>query len=134
MEAKKSDRANLANNRPLFFSIGLFISLSAVVAVFEWKTYEDAIDLQVTRAENTMDELIDIPLTNQPPPPPRVQQPKVVEVPEDEEIEDDIEVSVDAEATVETKIEQIEIKVVREEEDARCSGVASWNCDTRTQP
>ena len=117
MELKKSDKANLANKRPLFFSIGLFITLSGMVAVFESKTYDDVIDLNTARVEDNIDELLDIPLTNQPPPPPPPQQPKVVEVPEEEIIKDDIQLNMDVEAVEDTRIEQIEIRVDKEEEE-----------------
>lgn len=117
MELKKSERANLANKRPLFFSIGLFITLSGMVAVFESKTYGDVIDLNAARSTDNIDELLDIPVTTQIPPPPPIQQPKVIEVPEEEEIEEDIQMNLDVEATGDTKIEEVVIKVEEEEED-----------------
>jgi protein TonB len=61
---------------------------------------------------------MDVPVTDQPPPPPpQVQQPQVVEVPDEEEIEEEIQVNLDVEMTDDTKVEQIEIKQEKEEEE-----------------
>ena len=38
MKTKKSKKADLENKRPLFFSIGLLMSLSIVFLAFEWKS------------------------------------------------------------------------------------------------
>ncbi|MDX9883907.1 MAG: energy transducer TonB [Prolixibacteraceae bacterium] len=38
MKTKKTKKADLENKRPLFFSVGLLISLSAVLFAFGWKT------------------------------------------------------------------------------------------------
>lgn len=118
MESKKSAKLDLNKKSPLFFSIGLFLSLGLTLAVFEARTYDRTIDLGSDRAENTMDELLDIPITEQlPPPPPPVQQPQVVEVPEDEILKDEIQVNLDVESTPETKVVSIEIKTEEEEEE-----------------
>jgi protein TonB len=91
--------------------------LSGIVAVFESKTYDDVIDLNIARTQDNIDELVDIPQTIQPPPPPPVQQPKVIEVPEEEPIEEDMQLSLDVEAAEDTKIEEIIIKIEKDEED-----------------
>jgi periplasmic protein TonB len=119
MEVKKTSKADLSNKTMFFFSIGLFITMSAIVAIFEYKTYEKSVDLGVTQLDGHLDELIDVPPTEQPPPPPpQLQQPQVVEVPDEEKIDEEIKVNLDVEMTEETKVEQIEIKhEVEEEED-----------------
>ncbi len=38
MKAKKTKRADLENKRPVFFMVGLIISLSVILLAFEWKT------------------------------------------------------------------------------------------------
>jgi len=117
MEAKKSPKADLSNKSTLFFSIGLFVSLSAVVAVFESKTYDEQVAF-TTRATDQIDELIDVPVTEQlPPPPAPVIQPKVVEVPDEEKIEEEIQINIDVEDTEETKVEEIVIKIVKQVEE-----------------
>lgn len=40
MEAKKSPGADLENKRPYFTNIGLIISLSMMLIIFGWKTYD----------------------------------------------------------------------------------------------
>ena len=118
MEVKKTEKADLTNKSAFFFSIGLFVTMAAVLAVFENKTYDEAVDLGVTRNSDNMEEVMDVPPTDQPPPPPpQVQQPQVVEVPDEEKIEDEIEVNMDVEVTEDTKVEQIEIKTEKEPEE-----------------
>ncbi len=118
MEVKKSEKADLTNKSLFFFSIGLFLTMGVVVAIFENKTYDDAVDLAIQRNSDQMEEILDIPPTDQPPPPPpQVQQPQVVEVPDEEEIEEEIQVNMDVENTDETKVEEIVIKVEKEVEE-----------------
>ncbi len=38
MKTKKTKRADLENKRPVFFMVGLIISLSVILLAFEWKT------------------------------------------------------------------------------------------------
>jgi protein TonB len=118
MEVKKTENADLTNKSAFFFSIGLFVTMSIVVAIFENKTYDEAVDLNVSRTTDQMEEIMEIPPTDQPPPPPpQVQVPQVVEVPDEEEIEEEIDVNLDIEVTEETKVEHIEIKVEKEVEE-----------------
>ena len=100
-----------------FFSIGLFATLGITVMIFENKTYDDQV-AAIVRTTDVSDEIMEVPVTSQPPPPPpQVQQPQVVEVPDEEEIEEEIQVNMDVEVTDDTKVEQIEIKVEKEVEE-----------------
>jgi periplasmic protein TonB len=118
MEVKKTEKADLTNKSAFFFSIGLFLTMGVVVAIFENKTYDEAVDLGVARTTDQMEEVLEVPPTDQPPPPPpQVQIPQVVEVPDEEEIEEEIDVNLDVEVTEDTKVEQIEIKVEKEVEE-----------------
>jgi protein TonB len=45
MEAKKSDKADLSKKTGLFFSMGLLFTMSIVVMAFEWKSYDEKLDL-----------------------------------------------------------------------------------------
>ena len=98
------------NRKMLFGSIGLMVSLLAVVTIFEWKVYDtgDVVDLQASAIQ--VEELLDIPNTEQPPPPPKkvIQQPNVVEVSEEEIIED-IEINLDMDITEDMSIEEVVI-------------------------
>lgn len=117
MEVKKTEKADLTNKSMFFFSIGLFVTMGVTVAIFENKTYDEQIEV-ITRNADVAEEVMDVPVTDQPPPPPpQVQQPQVVEVPDEEEIEEEIQVNLDVEMTDETKVEHIEIKQEKEEEE-----------------
>ena len=108
MEVKKTDQADLTKKSSFFLSIGLFISMILVLTAFEWKNYnENLVDLAGKNVDS-FDETMEVPPTEQPPPPaPTVQQPQVVEVPDEEEIKEDIKVNLDVEVTDDTKVEQI---------------------------
>jgi protein TonB len=117
MEAKKTEKADLTNKSMFFFSIGLFVTMGVTVAIFENKTYDEQVEV-ITRNTDVAEEVMDVPVTDQPPPPPpQVQQPQVVEVPDEEEIEEEIQVNLDVEVTEDTKVEHIEIKQEKEEEE-----------------
>jgi periplasmic protein TonB len=117
MEAKKTEKADLTNKSMFFFSIGLFVTLGITVAIFENKTYDEQVEV-IARNSDVAEEIMDVPVTDQPPPPPpQVQQPQVVEVPDEEEIEEEIQVNLDVEVTEDTKVEHIEIKQEKEEEE-----------------
>jgi periplasmic protein TonB len=100
MEAKKSPLADLGNKKSLFFSIGLVSSLSLALMAFEWKQYDDKLDLLSGKSTNTFEEMIDVPVTEQlpPPPTPLIQQPQIIEVPDEEEIKVDLNTTFDMEA------------------------------------
>jgi protein TonB len=118
MELKKTKKADLTHQSGLFFSIGLFTSLLAVILIFESKTTDDVISLNMNRTTDEMEELLDVPPTEQPPPPPPpVQQPQLIEVADEEKIENEIVINIDVEATEETKVENIEIKQEKEEKE-----------------
>jgi len=118
MEVKKTEKADLTKKSPLFFSIGLLLTMALVVMAFEWKQYdEQALDL-VAKSTNTFEEIMEIPPTEQPPPPPpQVQQPQIVEVPDEEEIEEEIQVNFNIETTQETKVEQVVIQAEEPKEE-----------------
>ena len=109
MEAKKTLRADLAAKQNLFLSIGFIISLSLVITVIEWKSYNKAeFSLLSSELDSDVEDILEIPPTSQPPPPPpKVQLPVIVEVPDIEEIEDEIEINLDVEITEETAIEEV---------------------------
>ncbi|QSE97501.1 energy transducer TonB [Fulvivirga lutea] len=116
---KKSKQSDLRRYRGLFFNIGLFISMSAIVFAFEWKSYEDMGLVDLNSVSDDFEELLEIPPTEQPPPPPpKIKQPEIIEIPDEEEIEEEIEVDLDVDITEETVIEDIIIEEAPEEEVA----------------
>ncbi len=118
MEAKKTESADLTKKTSFFFSIGLLVTLALVFTAFEWKQYEDSlIDLQ-GKSTNTFEEMLEVPPTEQPPPPaPIIQQPQIVEVPDEEEIKEDLNLKFDVEVTEETKVEEVVVAPVEEKEN-----------------
>ena len=119
MEAKKTDKADLTKKSTFFLSIGLLVTLGITFMAFEWKSYDEKmVDLQ-GKNTNVFEEMIEVPPTEQPPPPaPVIQQPQIVEVPDEEEIKEDIQLKFDVEVTEETKVEQVVVApVVEEKED-----------------
>lgn len=116
IQIKKKKNADFKRNQPLFFSIGLFLSIGLVVIAFEWKTYDDGEMIELTSSSMADHEIIDIPPTEQlPPPPPKtLQQPNLVEVTEEEIIEE-IEVNFDVEMTEQTVITPTEFNVETED-------------------
>ncbi|MFM8835189.1 MAG: energy transducer TonB [Cytophagales bacterium] len=99
MEAKKSAQADITQKRPLYFGVGLLLALGAVTTAFEWKTADTKIDLARERDVNVMEELIEVPPTQQvQPPPPVIQQPQIIEVPDEVEINENLNIEFDVEA------------------------------------
>lgn len=66
MKPKKNPEIDLDRKRPLFFTIGLVISLLLVTVAFEWKAQYDPVDLTVT--EDPFETLYVVPATVIPPP------------------------------------------------------------------
>ncbi len=117
MEAKKNPKYSLDQYRPLFFNIGLVVSMGLVLSVFEYKHTGGGDLVELTDDNAKIEELLDIPVTQQPPPPPPKQQIiQVVEVPNVEEIEDELEIELDIEITEETVIAPIETNDMEFEE------------------
>jgi len=118
MEAKKTEKADLTKKTSLFFSIGLFITMGITLTAFTWKNYDESLlDLQ-GKSANVFEEMLEVPPTEQPPPPaPVIQQPQIVEVPDEEEIKEDLNLKFDVEVTEETKVETIIVAPVEEKED-----------------
>src|SRR5262245_51483312 len=108
MELKKNPKADLTRQSTFFFSIGLLITMSLVLAAFEWRQFEEKPDELAQRRTDVFEETIEVPPTDiPPPPPPAVQAPVIVEVPDEEEIEEDIQVNLDIEVSQETKVEEV---------------------------
>jgi protein TonB len=118
MEAKKTEKADLTKKSGFFFSIGLFITMALVVSAFEWKEADEGVMDLTGKRTDTFEETLEVPPTEQPPPPaPVIQQPQVIEVPDEEEIKDDIKVNLDVEVTEEAKVEQIVVQAEEPKEE-----------------
>ena len=118
MEIKKNPEADLERRSGLFLNIGLCISLILVIAAFEWRSYDRGAAMDLGSIDDDFEDLMEIPPTEQPtPPPPVIQQPEIIEVPDEEEIEEEIEIEIDVEITEETVIEEIVFEEAPEEEE-----------------
>jgi periplasmic protein TonB len=105
MELKKTKQADLQSKSFLFFNIGLVVSLSLMIAAFNYKVYDSDGKLELVQTASVMDETIEVPVTEQlPPPPPELTQPQVIEVPNEETIEEDIRINMDIETHIDQKI------------------------------
>jgi protein TonB len=96
METKKTNEADLERKSPLFFSIGLVLTMSMVVYAFEKKNYDNG-TIDLTPNTDEFIPMADIPITEQTPPRPPVVKPiEIVEVPNDKDMEKDINIVIDA--------------------------------------
>jgi periplasmic protein TonB len=107
--ALKNSRMNRDHEySKLFLMIGLVISLAFVILAFEWKSYEqnDLVDLGAIK--NDFNEILEIPQTEQAPPPPpqRIIAPIIKEVDNDQVIKE-IELTIDVEAREDIAIEPL---------------------------
>lgn len=118
MEYKKNPKLELSRYSTLFFSIGLAMANALVLLVFEWETEKISSTVNIENNEALFEEVIDdVPLTKQDqPPPPKIQQPQIIEVPDEEQIKEDIEIDLDIEMTEDAVIEDIVRESAPEEE------------------
>lgn len=115
---KKNTDKDIMRKSPLFFGVGLCVSLMVVITAFEWKFYNEGELVDLGMTDQAFEEILDIPLTQQPPPPPpqRVAPPVIVEAPE-EEILEEVELALDIEITEEESPEVFIPSVPMEEEE-----------------
>lgn len=136
MEAKKNPKADLSSKQGLFFSIGLIVSIGAVSTAFDWKSYDNQVNITQGKSTNTFEELIEVPPTEQlQPPAPVIQQPQIIEVPDEVEVQENLNLEFDVEApridlpvTVTEPVaeESDEIFTVVEEAAAPAGGIGSF--------
>ncbi|MEP2277780.1 energy transducer TonB [Maribacter sp.] len=118
MEPKKNPKADLTKNSSLYFVIGLFAVMLFTYVAFEWKTYDEVNDYDISM---NVDDLLDeeVPMTEQiktPPPPPPPAAPEIIEVVEDEEeVEETVIES--TETSQEEEIVEVEDVIVDEIEE-----------------
>lgn len=97
MEAKKNEKYDLERRRPLFFGIGMTITLSLTILAFEWKSPIDPIDMFGNPELDFEPELIIPPISIDLPPPPPPKAIEVIETTQEEEVTEDLpEIDVDS--------------------------------------
>ena len=117
MTRKKNIHKDILRKSPLYFGLGLCLSLLLIITAFEWKFYDDNRFVELGGPDLILDEILDIPLTTQPPPPPPLKKiPQVIEEVPEEEIVEDVEIVIDVEVTEEDVIEIFVASEPEEEE------------------
>jgi protein TonB len=119
MEAKKNPKYDLIGKSGLFRLIGLNISLLVVIVAFEVPNKGDQGIIELTLENENITELIEIPPTEQtPPPPPKVQAFEVNEIANEDELEQELDLELDVEILEETIIQDVvfEMQDPKEEE------------------
>ncbi|APQ17843.1 energy transducer TonB [Maribacter hydrothermalis] len=121
MEPKKNPKADLTKNSSLYFVVGLFAVMAITYFAFEWKTYDEVNDYDISM---NVDDLLDeeVPMTEQiktPPPPPPPAAPEIIEVVEDEEeVEETVIESTETSQEEEiVEVEDIAVEEVEEDID-----------------
>ncbi len=113
VEIKKNPNADLTRTSGMFLNFGLVVSMLLCILAFEWKTYDDSAQLALTGSNEQFEELMEVPVTTQPPPQAqKVIQPEIIEVPDEQEITQEIELDLDVEMNESTVIEEVVFKDV----------------------
>ena len=105
----------------MYFVLGLAVVMALVYIAFEWKTYDEANNYDISMdVEDMLDE--EVPMTEQlktPPPPPPPAAPEVIEVVEDEEeVEETVIESTETSQEQEIiEVEDVEVEEVDEDID-----------------
>ncbi len=119
MDPKKNPKADLGRNSGLYFVLGLAVVMLLVYGAFEWKTYDEGNDYDISlNVEDDLDE--EVPMTEQlktPPPPPPPAAPEVIEVVEDEEEVEETVIESTETSQEEEIIEVADVEVDEELED-----------------
>jgi periplasmic protein TonB len=116
MISKKTVKADLTSKSFLFFNVGLITALSLVIFAFTFKTEDDTVVHDLASGNGQVEELMEVPLTEQlPPAAPKVQQPQFVEVLNTHKVE---EISFDLDPEIiEPETNAVAVAVEIEEED-----------------
>jgi protein TonB len=94
MELKKDPRLDLRRRMPLFFNIGLVVSLLFVITAFEWKFYESGSGVDLTGPARFGDDML-VEVLEHKVIPPMPQVVHLVEVVDERELIDEPEIEID---------------------------------------
>lgn len=112
MEAKKSPSADITKKVGMFTNLGLAVAVGLTLAAFEYKSFDDSGLKNLGDLNDNFEELLDIPITEQPPPPPPpppMEQPIIEEIPDEVKIEEKIDVNFDVDVKETTVIREVVI-------------------------
>lgn len=117
IDLKRQRRRWEETHRLLFLSIGLFSSLLLVNIAFNWETQKTSTSLGLSGIDQTVNELIDIPISKQPPPAPPKKAIDLFVIKEvNKEVFEEIIINLDVEANEESEIAEIVFEIPTEEE------------------
>ncbi|QSE96311.1 energy transducer TonB [Fulvivirga lutea] len=110
-EIKQAKKKQYESLRGLLFNIGLFLSLTIVTLIINWKFYDTGKLVDLTANAIYEDELFEVPPTEQTPPEPIkvLKQPNIIEVPDEETIKEEIKIDLDISIDEDTEFEAIDI-------------------------
>jgi protein TonB len=118
---KKYPEVNIYQYKGLITNLSLVLSLGLILAVFEYPSYNGDALVDLGTLDEEYEEMQEIPPTEQKiPPPPKIQQPEIIEVADEEIIEQEIDINLDVEISDETVVQEVtlittEIEVEQEE-------------------
>ena len=107
MEDRKNPKLDLNKRKAMFFNLGLVVALGFTLMAFEWKFYEEEIVVDLYNQTEAIDDIIVPPTIYEPPKPPVVKHPRIIELPPDEDIPLEIEIDIDNDPFEEPVIENI---------------------------
>ena len=103
MEMKKDKKYELESKRPLFFGIGLILSLAFVISAFEWRTHvEPVVGFEIEEDNWIYSEIMPYTKQKEPEPPkPKLKKKPIQTIEAKEELEKatkEVEIEIDLEA------------------------------------
>ena len=113
MEVKKTPKADLNKSVGMFTNLGLAVAVGLTLAAFEYKSYDDSALKDLGDAADNFEDILDVPITQQPPPPPPpppMEQPVIQEIPDEVKIEEKIDVNFDVDVKETTVIAHVTMK------------------------
>lgn len=114
---KKQPLVDVNQYSTLFFNLGAILTLGVCYLIFELKQYEEREVIGLESLEKNEESILDVPITNQPPPlPPPVFMPEIIAVDNEQKIDENIKIDVSSEPSEDVSVEKsTRIEVVIEE-------------------
>ena len=118
IEWKQLRQERERDRKRLFLLTGLAVSLLLVIGAFEWKFYGGTDVIELHGETDRFEDMLDVPLTEQPPPTPPQVQPLVITVISDEIEIEEIQLQLDVEVTEDMSIKDpVSVDMIEEPEE-----------------
>lgn len=115
IDIKKERSERDHRNVKMFFFLGLTLSLLFVTTAINWKTYDKPEMVDLGKLDADFEDVMEVPISQQPPPPPPSQKnPTIIVETSDEEIIEEIELDLDVEMTEETQLQELNMDFTSE--------------------